>query len=145
LLEKVAEAENPEEEINRLNRAYEDGEPEAKELIREVSDLCLEGFSEDDGSAGSLLRLLGLGKRLRLEWASKRSIARSEEIRLSWRAEEGILEFNPEKVARVYGLKRRLGLGDDLRDPSFDVNAGRRHDVIHDSGCGIYIVEVPSS
>jgi len=46
LLEKVAEAENPEEEINRLNRAYEDGEPEAKELIREVSDLCLEGFQK---------------------------------------------------------------------------------------------------
>ncbi len=38
--------ENPEEEINRLNRAYEDGEPHAKQLIREVSDFCLEGFRE---------------------------------------------------------------------------------------------------
>src|SRR5665647_96647 len=44
LLEKIGEDKNPEEEINRLNRAYEDGEPNAKKLIREVSDLCLEGF-----------------------------------------------------------------------------------------------------
>ena len=46
LMTKIGEDENPEEEINRLNRAYEDGEPRAKQLIREVSDLCLEGFRE---------------------------------------------------------------------------------------------------
>ena len=46
LTAKISEDENPEEEISRLNRAYEDGEPKAKELIREVSDLCLEGFKK---------------------------------------------------------------------------------------------------
>ncbi|MGZ4851191.1 MAG: arginine--tRNA ligase domain-containing protein, partial [Candidatus Bathyarchaeia archaeon] len=46
LMGKISEDENPEEEINRLNRAYEDGEPKAKQLIREVSNLCLEGFRE---------------------------------------------------------------------------------------------------
>ena len=30
LMAKIGEDENPEEEINRLNRAYEDGEPHAK-------------------------------------------------------------------------------------------------------------------
>ena len=30
LMAKIGEDENPEEEINRLNRAYEDGEPKAK-------------------------------------------------------------------------------------------------------------------
>ena len=38
LLAVIGEEENPEEEINRLNRQYEDGEPKAKQLIREVSD-----------------------------------------------------------------------------------------------------------
>ncbi len=46
LTAKIGEDENPEEEIKRLNCAYEDGEPNAKQLIREVSDLCLEGFRE---------------------------------------------------------------------------------------------------
>ncbi|TRO52999.1 arginine--tRNA ligase, partial [Candidatus Bathyarchaeota archaeon] len=46
LLAKIDEDENPEEEINRLNRAYEDGNPEAKSLIREVSELCIQGFRE---------------------------------------------------------------------------------------------------
>ena len=46
LLKRISECENPEEEINRLNRAYEDGEPDAKQLIREVSELCLQGFKE---------------------------------------------------------------------------------------------------
>ena len=46
LTNKIGMDANPEEEINRLNRAYEDGEPHAKQLIREVSDLCLEGFRE---------------------------------------------------------------------------------------------------
>ena len=55
LLEKIGEDENPEEEINRLNRAYEDGEPKAKQLIREVSDLCLEGFRQTQGACGSFL------------------------------------------------------------------------------------------
>jgi len=46
LLVKISEDENPEEEINCLNRRYEDGEPAARQLIREVSDLCLAGFRQ---------------------------------------------------------------------------------------------------
>ncbi len=44
LQEKIGTDENPEEQINKLNRAYEDGKPEAKQLVREVSELCLDGF-----------------------------------------------------------------------------------------------------
>ena len=32
LLTKIGEDEDPEDEISRLNRAYEDGQPAAKEL-----------------------------------------------------------------------------------------------------------------
>src|SRR3990170_3656059 len=46
LLKRISSSENPEEEINKLNRAYEDGKPIAKQLIREVSELCLQGFRE---------------------------------------------------------------------------------------------------
>jgi len=46
LLEKINEEENPETMVNELNRAYEAGDEEARQLIREVSELCLEGFKE---------------------------------------------------------------------------------------------------
>ena len=46
LMTKISEDENPEEEINKLNRQYEDGEPTAKQLIRAVSNLCLDGFRQ---------------------------------------------------------------------------------------------------
>ncbi|MDR2720387.1 MAG: arginine--tRNA ligase [Nitrososphaerota archaeon] len=43
---RIGGDENPEEEINNLNRRYEDGESTAKQLIRKVSDLCLDGFRQ---------------------------------------------------------------------------------------------------
>jgi arginyl-tRNA synthetase len=46
LINKISEDENPEEEINKLNRQYEDGEPTAKQLVREISNLCLDGFRQ---------------------------------------------------------------------------------------------------
>ena len=46
LLEKIGEDEDPENEVNKLNRAYETGEKNAKKLIRDVSKLCLQGFRE---------------------------------------------------------------------------------------------------
>ena len=116
LLEKVAEAENPEEEINRLNRAYEDGEPEAKELIREVSDLCLEGFQKTMDRLGVCYDSWDWESDF--VWSGQVSEALRDLKKSGFvESEEGILEFNPEKVARVYGLKRRLGLGDDYEIP----------------------------
>jgi len=69
LLAKIGLDENPEEEINRLNRAYEDGEPRAKQLIREISDLCLEGFRDTMKRVDVTYDSWDWGKRLRLERA----------------------------------------------------------------------------
>jgi Arginyl-tRNA synthetase len=52
LLQKIGEDPDPEERISELNRAYEVGDERAKELIREVSQLCLEGFRETLSRAG---------------------------------------------------------------------------------------------
>jgi arginyl-tRNA synthetase len=52
LLQKISEDPDPEKSIGELNRAYEAGEEGAKKLIREVSQLCLEGFKETLSRAG---------------------------------------------------------------------------------------------
>jgi arginyl-tRNA synthetase len=116
LLRRIGEDENPEEEINKLNRAYEDGEPEATRLIREVSELCLSGFRETQ-------------ERVEIfydswDWESDfvwgRQVAEVlQKLKVSTfvYTEGGVLEFDAEKAARVLNLKAKLGLREDHEVP----------------------------
>jgi len=116
LSERIGATENPEEAINRLNRAYEDGEPEAKSLIREVSELCLEGFRETQ-------------KRVEIcydswDWESDfvwsnqvSEVLKQLETSPFVYDEGGVLEFDAEKVVRFLGLKANLGLREDYTVP----------------------------
>jgi arginyl-tRNA synthetase len=116
LLAKIGEDENPEEEINKLNRAYEKGEPEAKEFIREVSELCLQGFRETQ-------------KRVEIfydSWDWESDFVWSSQVnevlqRLKTSpfvyTEGDVLEFDAEKTARTLQLKAKLGLKEDYEVP----------------------------
>ncbi len=108
--------ENPEEEINRLNRAYEDGEANAKQLIRQVSDLCLEGFRE------TMRRVSVTYDSWDWEsdfvWSTKVT-----EVLYKLKAspfvysEEGVLAFDAQKVVDTLGLKATLGLSQNNEVP----------------------------
>ena len=111
LMTQIGEDENPEEEINRLNRSYEDGEPNAKQLIREVSNLCLEGF-------GQTMKRVGVTYDW-WDWESDFvwSTQVSEVLQKLKTSpfvynEEGVLKFDAEKVAKTLNLKEKLGLSD---------------------------------
>jgi arginyl-tRNA synthetase len=116
LMTKIGEDQNPEEEINRLNRAYEDGEPNAKQLIREVSDLCLEGFRETM-------------KRVDVtydswDWESDFVwSAQVNEVLQKLKAspfvynEKDVLEFDADKVTNVLNLRGKLGLSENNEVP----------------------------
>jgi arginyl-tRNA synthetase len=116
LLKKVGKVENPEEEIGRLNRAYEDDEPKAKQLIREVSDLCLAGFRE------TLERLEVSYDSWDWEsdfvWSNQVGKAMQKLKQSAFvHSEGGVLEFEADKVVRVLGLKAKLGLHEDYEVP----------------------------
>jgi len=116
LMAKISEDENPEKEISRLNLAYENGESAAKELIREVSELCLQGFRETQ-------------KRVEIfydSWDWESSFVWSSQVsevlqRLKASpfvyTEGGVLEFNSEKVAHELQLKTKLGLNETHEVP----------------------------
>jgi arginyl-tRNA synthetase len=116
LTAKISEDENPEEEISRLNRAYEGGEPKAKALIREVSDLCLEGFRQTM-------------KRVAVtydswDWESDFVWSRQvsevlQKLKTSpfVYSEKGVLEFDADKVVRVLNLRSKLGLSENNEVP----------------------------
>jgi arginyl-tRNA synthetase len=116
LLAKIGEEENPEEEINRLNRAYEDGQPQAKQLIREVSELCLQGFRETQGRVAICYDSWDWESDF--VWSSQVSeVLQKLKTSPFVYSEGGVLEFDAEKVARVLGLKAKLGLREDYEVP----------------------------
>jgi arginyl-tRNA synthetase len=116
LLEKIGEDENPEEEINRLNRAYEDGDLEAKRLIREVSELCLRGFRETQERVE--IRYDSWDWESAFVWSSQVSeVLQKLKTSPFVRNDGGVLEFNAEKVVRVLNLKAKLGLREDYEVP----------------------------
>ncbi|MCX8150399.1 MAG: arginine--tRNA ligase [Candidatus Bathyarchaeota archaeon] len=116
LLEKISADTNPEEEISKLNRAYEDGEPNAQKLIREVSELCLEGFRQT-------------AKRVEIfydSWDWESDFVWSNQVsdvlsKLKSSgfvfSEEGVLEFDAAKVIQDLQLRAKLGLREEQEVP----------------------------
>ncbi|HUJ85071.1 MAG TPA: arginine--tRNA ligase [Candidatus Acidoferrales bacterium] len=116
LMNKISLDENPEEEINRLNRAYEDGEPKAKQLIREVSDLCLEGFRETMKRIG--VTYDSWDWESDFVWSTQVSeVLQKLKTTPFVYAEKGVLEFDAEKVTQVLDLKDKLGLSENNEVP----------------------------
>lgn len=117
MLEAMKEDEDPESEVNKLIREYEVGAERAKELIRDVCQLCLEGFKETLGRAEIFFDSW--------DWESDyiwNSDVRSvlEKLQKTPYVDRvgGVLEFNAEKLASDLDLKENLGLKEDHEIPS---------------------------
>jgi arginyl-tRNA synthetase len=116
LMTKISEDENPEEEINRLNRGYEDGEPHARQLIREVSELCLAGFRETMKRVG--VTYDSWDWESDFVWSTQVSeVLQKLKTSPFVYGEKGVLEFDAAKVTEVFDLKDRLGLSEDNEVP----------------------------
>ncbi|MEM3458291.1 MAG: arginine--tRNA ligase [Candidatus Bathyarchaeia archaeon] len=116
LLEKISKDEDPESEIGRLNRAYEMGEEKAKKLVREVVELCMQGFTETLSRAGVIFDSWDWESDY--VWSGKVSevIQRLKTTPYVFTL-GGVLEFDADKVARNYDLKSKLGLREDYEIP----------------------------
>jgi arginyl-tRNA synthetase len=116
LLAKIGEDENPEEEINRLNRAYEDGNSEAKRLIRDVSELCLQGFKETQQRVEIFYDSWDWESDF--VWNNQVTEALQQLQASQFVYTEGeVLEFDAEKVACAMKLKAKLGLKENYGVP----------------------------
>jgi arginyl-tRNA synthetase len=116
LLYKIGADPNPEEEISRLNRAYEDGKPEAKQLIREVSELCLEGFRKTQSRVEITYD----------SWDWESDFVWSGQVTQVLRqlqdsgfvySEGGVLEFDAEKAIDKLKLRTKLALREEQEVP----------------------------
>ena len=117
LLDAMEKIENPEEEVSKLIRGYEAGDEEAKLLIREVCQICLEGFRQTLKRAGITFDSWDWESSLLWSGEISECIKRLKETPYVF-YEGGVLEFDAEKVARVLKLKRSLGLREEYEIPS---------------------------
>jgi len=117
LLDKIEKDEDPESKVNDLIRGYESGEEKAKQLIREVCQLCMNGFKET----------LSRAEIFYDSWDWESDIVWSGEVSRTLDKLKttpyvfqlgGILEFDADKVARDLSLKKKLGLTEDHELPS---------------------------
>ncbi|MEM3549894.1 MAG: arginine--tRNA ligase [Candidatus Bathyarchaeia archaeon] len=117
LLRKIGADEDPESVINALNRAYEEGRDEAKQLIREVSQLCLEGFRETLNRAGVSYDSWDWESDLVWSGLVGEVLLRLKQTPYVLTV-GGVLEFFAQKVVEDLNLKDRLGLRSDYEVPS---------------------------
>jgi len=117
LLEKIGKDENPENDIGKLNRAYEAGDEKAKKLVRDVTELCLQGFKETLNRADVFFDSW--------DWESD-FVWNNRVLEVLQRLKTtpyvftsgGVLEFDADKVARELDLKAKLGLREDYEVPT---------------------------
>jgi len=116
LMAKISEDVNPEEEINRLNRCYEDGEVRARQLIREVSELCLQGFRETMKRVG--VTYDSWDWESDFVWSMQVSeVLQKLKTSPFVYSEKGVLEFDAAKVTEVFDLKGKLALSENNEVP----------------------------
>ena len=117
LLEKIKKAKNPELEINLLLQEYEVGKEKAKNLVREFSQLCLEGFKQTFARAGVSVD----------SWDWESDFVWNGEVNQTLDAlkktpyvfsENDVLEFDAEQAAQTFGLKRIFDVKEDQEIPS---------------------------
>jgi len=117
LTDEIRKDEDPESRVSELNRGYEAGEEKAKRLIREVSQLCMEGFKQTLERAGVFFDSWDWESDYVWNSDVKRVLDKLEKTPYVFRAGE-VLEFDANRVAGDFDLKREFGVREDYDIPS---------------------------
>ena len=112
LFDAISNDSDPEEQVSKLIRRYEAGEDEAKQLLREVCMLCLKGFKETLRSVEISVDSWDWESDLIWNGDVNRVIENLKKTPYVFE-ENGVLEFDAEKVAHDLNLKNTLGISDD--------------------------------
>jgi arginyl-tRNA synthetase len=113
---QITKDSDPEEHVSVLIRDYESGEESAKQLLREVCLLCLEGFKETLESVEINIDSWDWESDLIWNGDVDRTLEALKNTAYVFE-ENGVLEFNAEKVARALDLKKTLGLNEENEVP----------------------------
>jgi arginyl-tRNA synthetase len=117
ILDRISQDKESETRVAQLNRGYETGQKEAKQLIREVSELCLNGFKDTLSRMGIFYDSWDWESDFVWNGSVKKTLIDLEKTPYVFRAGQ-VLEFNAEKVAQDLDLKKAFSLREDYEIPS---------------------------
>jgi len=117
LLDGIDKDEDPDSKVSSLNRSYEAGEEEAKKMVREVCQLCLQGFRETLDRAGISFDSWDWESDFVWNGDVERVVNRLRKTPYVFQV-GAVLEFDAEKVAKDLILKGKFGLREDYVIPS---------------------------
>ena len=112
LLDEIGKDKDPENQVSDLIRRYEASEEEAKQLIREVCQLCLQGFRKTLGRVEIFLDSWDWESDFIWNGDVMRVLDKLKATPYVFKV-AGVLEFDAEKVARDLDLKETLSLKED--------------------------------
>ncbi|MEJ2243778.1 MAG: arginine--tRNA ligase [Candidatus Bathyarchaeota archaeon] len=112
LLDEINKDTDPEHQIAKLIQNYEAEEKTAKQLLREVCELCLSGFRETLSSVEISMDCWDWESDLIWRGDVKQTISSLKKTPYVFE-ENGVLEFDAEKVAEDLDLKPKLGISED--------------------------------
>jgi arginyl-tRNA synthetase len=112
LLEAINKDKDPEAAVNELIRNYEAGDREAKQLIRSVCEICLEGFRDTLRRVGITIDSWDWESDFIWNGDVSRVLKQLRATPYVYQ-ESGVLEFDAAKVARDLNLQDTLGPGAD--------------------------------
>lgn len=117
LLNEISKLEDSEFEVSQLIQGYEKGEEKAKQLIREVCQMGLEGFKQTLDRAE--ITFDSWDWESGFVWNGEVTRNLNELKKTPFVFEKGgVLEFDADKAARSLGLRGLLGLKDEYEIPS---------------------------
>ena len=112
LLDEINKDVDPEEQVAKLIQNYEAEEKTAKQLLREVCELCLSGFRETLASVEISMDCWDWESDLIWRGDVQQTISELKKTPYVFE-ENGVLEFDAEKVAHELDLKPKLGISED--------------------------------
>ncbi|MCW8802393.1 MAG: arginine--tRNA ligase [Candidatus Bathyarchaeota archaeon] len=112
LLDEINKDVDPEEQVAKLIQNYEAEEKTAKQLLREVCELCLSGFRETLASVEISMDCWDWESDLIWRGDVQQTISDLKKTPYVFE-ENGVLEFDAEKVAHELDLKPKLGISED--------------------------------
>jgi len=117
ILEAFSNAENPDLEVNRILQEYERGEKKTKELIRGLSQICIEGFKQTFARCGITVDSWDWESTFVWNGDVNRYLEALRKTPFVFK-ESGVLELDAEAVAERFGLKKAFGVKEDQEIPS---------------------------
>jgi len=117
ILEAFSNAKNPDLEVNRILREYERGEKETKNLIRGLSQICIEGFKQTFARCGISVDSWDWESTFVWNGDVSRCLEALQKTPFVFK-EAGVLELDAEAVAEKLGLKETFGVRKDQEIPS---------------------------